>query len=866
MNRFRASLLALAILLLAGLLWWMLQPTGSLADTAAADQPRKDLVPAVLRPDPALAGLDPVMPLERTEAAPVIEVPTAAQPDKTRLLFRGRCVAAETGAPLAGCTVNFYGWPGNDDLIAKYGEPDWKEPEPVVTGEDGTFAFDVPETLPYQFACNCHAPGRLGRSDRYDTEIPGGTLHDLGDVPLQRGAEITGIVRDELGAPVEQVRILFQNLPMEIRPGQGAGDSAGAISLDDGSFRLADALPAGTWPIRLDAKACTLVGPESCTIDPGMAPVFVEVRVRRSPSLEGMLVDEAGAPVPRVYVRIERHTSGRTEGDWTDEQGHFQIYRQRDSEEPVKLSVEDGMLESTEFEDAYAWGSTGIRLQVRRLPTIEIIVREKGGGAPVEDFALRCHGTGANSSQQTGLRLGGLHAGGRLTVDGVAYGENVLVVIPKDPALLPNTKLVFTAPREEQEPLVVELERLIPLRLRLLSRQGNPLAGSSAALLDQAVPEVLSMRSLDPRGTSSVSFYGSKPPPIQWSRGAAGEDGEVELHLPAGAPLAFLVVEGAHPRHAQEIDKPLEHAQPLVITLPLGASLRGQLIHPLAGSGRVGVLAVPAEPRPVRLEPWMPDKDGHFEGLGLLPGTYALHLIVQYDYADLGGGGHGGRIEMQPALAHVTLAAEETRDLVLDASAFAFGALRARAEIAEEVSGLNLDLILMRPPDPQRSDGLGRFGAFVADAGRAFHAESFPPGTYAAEARWKAADGTARRLRSRNQVELPPGASVAGTFEFVGRTLRLRVLDAGGQPLAGIRVQERPWTAEDAPFVVSDSDGWVEFGWVNAGRLEPRVLTDPPRFLAPVEVRADQDVTIVEARALTREESAAERAAAKDGG
>jgi len=869
MNRFRTVLFVVVGLLLAGLLLWLLRPSGAQPDSVADEGPAVTSAPGVLPAAPA-APQDAAAAVERSAAPAVAVEPEAgaATPDKTRLGFRGRCVAAETGLPLAGCTVEFFGWPGNSDLLAKHGEPDWKEIEPVVTGADGVFAFDVPETLPYQFALSCHAPGRLSRSDRYDTEIPGGSQHELGDVPLQRGAEVSGIVRDEAGAPVAGIQIYCQNLPMEIRPGQGAGDSAGAESAEDGTFHFGDALPAGTWPVRLYAETCTLAGPESVTIEAGLAPVYLEVRVRNSPSIAGVLVDENGQPVARASVQAVRNTGGRMESAWTDSKGAFRVHRQRDSEDPVILEVDDGGVERTRSSGTFAWGTDGVRLQARRLLSIPILVREKGSGAPIEDFALRCNGTHANSSDQTDLRLGGKHAGGSLTVDEVAHGENVLLVIPRDAALLPNAPLTFTAPWEKDEPLVVELERLVPLRLRLVSREGRPLAESSAALLDQALPEHSRLRDLDPRGgTSSIGWHRGRPGPALWSRGEAGEDGELELYLPANAPNAVVAVEGAHPRHVQEIARPLDQAQPLVITVSSGASVRGKLIHPLAGGGAVGVRAVPEGRRSYGDDPWMTAADGSFEGLGLAAGKYALHLAMRVDYQDPSGSGSGGWIELQPALAQIELAADEAREIVLDASSFAPGTFSGRVAIPEATaSGLAVSLMLMPPGDNPRGNASALFGAFIPDVGRNFRAENLPPGSYEAQASWKSADGTVRILRSCNRIEVNAGGNVSGTFEFKRLKLRLRVVDAAGNPLPGVQVDEGYSRYEAAQPMLTDAEGWVEFDWVNHGSKQFRVGSDPPRSLAAVEVRADQDVTTVEARALTREERTAEREATKGGG
>ncbi len=867
----RIAILLAAGLALIGLVLFLVTGSADLDRPGAAADAGILVAAGDPLPSPApSAEVDPTGAPARQEISPELAAPESAPPsavDKTRLVFRGRCVAAETGAPLAGCAVNFSGWQGNSTLIALYGEPDWKDPDPVVTGEDGRFSFDVPETLPYQFVLGCRAPGRLGRADRYDTKIPGGTQFDLGDIPLPPGAEVTGMVRDEFGAPVENAFIYLENLPMEIRPGHGAGDSAGARSATDGSLRFEDAIPAGTWPIRLGAKDCTLIGPESATVAPGLVPVHLDLRVKRSPSIDGILVDENGQPVSRAYVQTVRHGSGRIEGDWTDAQGAFRIYRQRASEEPVLLELASGGLEPMRTEDAYAWGSRGVRLQSRRLIEVAVLVREQGSGAPVEEFSLRCHGTQANSSRQTDLRLGGAHPGGILTVGNVAYGENVLVVVPKDPALLTSAPLRFTAPRTDDAPLVVEVERLSTLRLRLVTPAGEPVGGSTVDLLDRAVPRQLRPRSLDPRGGWSGTAW-SRPgeSPVHWSSGTTDQNGEVAVYMPAGAQSAHAVVEGAHPRHAQDILRPFEQPQPILLEISLGATVRGRLIHPQAGSGKVGIAAIPPEQWIFGSDPWLPGADGRFEASGLEPGGYALHLAIFREYRE-GGFGSSGWMVLHPPLLDIALASGETREVELDGSAFAPASLRARVEIPDPtLESLAISLQMVPPPGLERRGQAGFFGLFHTEATRHFLAEDLPPGLYQAHAHWKDAGGLLRNVESRNRLEVRAGESATGTFEFVQRKLRLRVLDAEGRPLAGVRVRDEWFGEEGSPSALADADGWVEFDWRNPGPANLRLECDPPRFLGSVVVAADQEVTVVESRALTRDEWQAERERASSGG
>src|SRR5690606_11638321 len=114
------------------------------------------------------------------------------EPERTppQLAFvRGRCVAGEDGTPLAGCTVTFDGFPANSALIARYGQSDWEDPEPTLTGADGRFEIAFVPPPPYQHSLDVQAPGRVPRTARWGPFRPG-QVEDLGDIRLQRGHEV----------------------------------------------------------------------------------------------------------------------------------------------------------------------------------------------------------------------------------------------------------------------------------------------------------------------------------------------------------------------------------------------------------------------------------------------------------------------------------------------------------------------------------------------------------------------------------------------------------------------------------------------------------------------------------------------------
>lgn len=869
MSRTRAILLLALVILTAMLLLWR--------DGARHEPAGENALPAAARPDVvALSAPESAPELGREAvvgAAPAaaVEPSVAVTPwppeDRTRLYFRGRCVAAESGAPLAGCTVEFRGHAGNRELIARHGEPDWKQPDPVITGADGRFQFEVPETLPYQFSLYCRAEGRLGRADRYDTELPGGTAYDLGDVALERGAIVTGIVRDEHGAPVAEVGVSILNLPMPIRPGQGSSDSIHAQSAADGALVYTQAIPAGTWPLRLDARTCTLEGPASVTVDASLAPVHLEVRVRHSPSIEGVVLDEHGAPAAGVTVQVIRDTSGRTESGRSDASGIFRVYRQRESQAPVRLKLSGGSLEPKEFAPLFDWGARGVSLQSRRLLQVQLLVQESGNGVPVEDFAVICHGVSAESSTQTGLRLGGKHPGGAVTIPDVAWGENLLQVVPTDPALLPNEAHAFVAPRDRDEPILIELHRMAALDVRLQTKNGDVVKDSTVGLFESALEDPNWNIHLDTRprnGRLRLSSLRFQLRPLSY--GAADEAGMVRLYAPAGLEQGTFVVEGDHPKLVEVVQRPFERGQPLVILVSRGAIIRGRLIHPLVGTHKIGVSAQGERIATFGSEPAFTDAAGNFELRGLAPGNWRICLSVMNEVNDRSGGGGGHWQEQQPPLATVSLAADEIREVLLDASAHAPSTMRARLLLPDPAwSELAVHLQRTSSGTDGRTLVAGIYGSFEADPSGNILARELPPGNYRADASWKTPDGKRRTLQSTNLLELRPGEEASGTFHFARLRLRLRLLDSSGAPLAGVGVR-RIWFDPESAVMTSDADGWVELDWMSPGPNQFQLIGEPARSILPVTVDAERTLTEVEVRALTAAEWQAERARENGGG
>lgn len=159
------------------------------------------------RREPAVAGLTP-----RVEDALGDDAPSAVA------VLRGR-VLQDNGAPAVGAECWIYGNPRSLQAIAAYWGPiEW----PTVstkTDDLGRFRLDFDPPPPYRFTLQIAAPGFVTAIWSWP-ELEAGREHDLGDVRLERGGTLVGVVSDSSGAA------LTEDWSITAR---SFGDSAGAL-------------------------------------------------------------------------------------------------------------------------------------------------------------------------------------------------------------------------------------------------------------------------------------------------------------------------------------------------------------------------------------------------------------------------------------------------------------------------------------------------------------------------------------------------------------------------------------------------------------------------------------------------------------
>src|SRR5262245_45244148 len=260
--------------------------------------------------------------------------------------LRARCLADESGEPLAGCTA----------LLRAVGPTgsveSWDGPSPVLTGADGT--FELVFTTPGEGSralfldLEVRTAGRVPRTARWMPHGWGNGIRlDVGEVRLARGYPLRGRLVDVDDLPVAGLRVRLSGFPLAIgREFErfGAPRALEAECGEDGSFAF-DALPRGRWPVSIAGPAARVLRPTWLQVEDGVTDALVVVK--RFPALSGIVVDEADRPVEGVWVGVRSaNPSPGPSKSWpssvrTGNDGSFSIHATEDRPRPVRLECDD---------------------------------------------------------------------------------------------------------------------------------------------------------------------------------------------------------------------------------------------------------------------------------------------------------------------------------------------------------------------------------------------------------------------------------------------------------------------------------------------------------------------------------------------
>lgn len=471
-----------ALVAVAWLLWFADSPEPTPRDDSAAQTPAAPAAATGNVAEQLSVQPTPAEPASTSRTAVPVEDPATAR------LF-GRCVDVD-GAPVAGCTVTFSGWPGSKEeewLRDHAALPPRLESPPVTTGEDGRFTFAFVPPPPFQFALECARDGMASVDGRWSSIQPGAAI-DVGDVRMERGVVVHGRVVDQRQQPLADVLVTFERA----RTGADFGAGRGPLSprqgeqtytLADGSFRIEPALPIGHY--RVSAAQTFAVEPSQIELTTSsLAPITIVVHVAEDVvGIRGIVTDEAGLPVANARIDANGADGRPVSSRGAAADGAFFVPRPEGDGSTVTLAVDAMGFEPARPDTKFAWGDSGVVLRLRRCAalTVRAVDRE---GRPVTQFQVRAipREPSAWSNGAADVRKLGPFDGGVTTVDGVRSGPNLLVVE------FSNTSGFATVLREFDMAgnTVVEVIAGPPVgrAVRVVDQSGAAVAGAAIRLCD----------------------------------------------------------------------------------------------------------------------------------------------------------------------------------------------------------------------------------------------------------------------------------------------------------------------------------------------------------------------------------------------
>ncbi|MCB9876860.1 MAG: carboxypeptidase regulatory-like domain-containing protein [Planctomycetes bacterium] len=748
--------------------------------------------------------------------------PTAAPAPGPLAHIVGRCVDA-AGAPLAGCKIDLDGWNANSERVDAWRvdhdeDPPWKDPEDLVTGDDGRFAFAFWPPPPFQFSLDVtkEACGHLnGRWSKLDE---GQTL-DVGDVVVTAGVKVHGRVVDKQGAPLAKA---YLSISSDDRG--GIGDGVGpvwgtqVVTKDDGAFVTRGWLVPGKYDLRVqDRDIESEKQVELVAERPEEVLTVVVADQKEQQTITGRVVDEAGAPVARVQVTAFGNgwSDTRSKADGT----FVLTNRQQLGEGPLWLQVRSSEYAPVDEKLETTWGSTDVVVKVKRTGQLTLRVTDEAQH-PVSRYAVRMLQTDAHirSSEDQRVRTQGEHEDGTATLPGLRRGHWVLLI--EFAAQSGLETITHTLEVGDVAPARLDLiaHATGTRTLRVLDTAGEPIAGANVRLCDMF-------------GKSFVeNFPAMKGEQWMWNlsnlnpkvvqEGKTDDDGRLMLRGPADRALGLLIGgDGACTAHHDEVQLRVE--EELLVRIDRGAGLKGRCTPPagLAALKELGGLAADAafdDQRRPRLRltrtdgAQFPDRqleyvaasmlaladDGTFAADGIPAGTWKLAVEASVSL------GNGSSTSRRIPLAEVTLVSGQTADVELDLTPTIPGTLSARVLH----NGVPVH-------DAWLSYGGDNGGASLKIEADGRCSGSVLPGTYELHLQ-------PPYLAYPSKLVVRSGERTDVELQFFSGKVTLKLLDPDGAPLANtaVFVGDQTWQAG-----TTDQDGKLEL--VRApGNLQLAVL------------------------------------------
>jgi len=772
----RPVLLAVVVVVLAALAWLFSGGGGvQFARNASADAAKP--APAA----PVAAKEATADPGERRELVPVAAEASPSGRPAPDVVFVGRCVAAEDGAPLAEVAVTYA--PAStlelQAALAQLAGERTDPPQTVATRSDRDGRFEMAawqarswlQVLSFQAADRVRVEGSNGSAR--------GQV-DLGDIAMKAGVTPLARVVDADGAPQAGLQVSLLRSADWIKGFLTAQAYVDVRSQADGSLALPAPLLPGRWDVVCRDRE--VIGPKQWDVSPG-APRF-DIVVNVNPeSISGVVVDLQGLPLADVIVEPANRGEYWGAMPRSDAEGRFIVRRwSTDRPEPHRLWFTKPGYRSL-CSELTPWGKADLRFELTPMRELELLAVDDASGAPVETFGVRIlHSNGVKTdwrSTSGTLTEVGRHDGGRVHIP-LDDGQHRIFVQPGGKTHCVGGPFDVMASEAMPRQVVVRLAPLVPRTVRVITAAGTGIEGSKVELLRPGAPRPVV---LDPENQQWVwnepADHQKTPQTMRIARQRTDHDGEAALTLPARETLDLQVTGPSHCPFSRTVVF-ADEQEPLVIVVAVGAAVSGT-IEPHDYVARVRSLAAGAgTPAPaIQLAQkrghelcWFPDKPvpltagGAFHLEHIPPGTWEVVTVAWARHSQV----------LLPLGSTGPLVEGQTTELKIDASAGMPCTLQGRVLVngepwvAKPVSvRFEYGVSLLREYPGSIGWGLttNADGVFTLDR---------LPGRYRV-----AVDG----VDAPEVAQMAPGATAEFTFTISSGTIALTFVDEHGAPVPG---------------------------------------------------------------------------------
>ncbi len=450
----------------------------------------------------------------------------------------------------------------------------------LESDESGRFRFEHvsdPDDEPSSFRLSTVHANYGAR--RWELFLTPGTDHDLGDVLLEAAVSITGTVVDSGGAALGAITVQVEEALRSVRGSRftGADDPLTSVtSAADGTFRITH-LHAG--PVRLWAggEGWSWATSDELELRPGenlQGITLVVTPLEPEDSIELVVVDPEGNPVPRADLHYRYQTGGRSGSGTTrtDEQGRYRAFLALRIPHSFRASDPDKRFRPAIAHDVLP-GKHDLVLKLGPRKVMALDVRDEQNRA-VETFRVSLRDSSGKLSELENLRAEPENAPAELLVPPVPFD----VTVEAD-----GFALAKSGPYEpDQTPASLKVElRALPRVRGTVTVEGRPEEGADVALYRGR----RSGESLNINGFACRSQRGSE------ARTTSDEDGRFALTVREAGPY-FLRAD--FPDHAPAELGPLDidpnvGMEGLELALAPGGAIRGKVLVP-SGNPRADLI------------------------------------------------------------------------------------------------------------------------------------------------------------------------------------------------------------------------------------------------------------------------------------